>query len=798
MVYVISFIIISISTGYFLTYLLTSRYSIFERITYGVPIGLGLQTWLVYLFSLLWQLQLKCVYLSTSLLVFFCLFFLLITWTSFKEKILNETREIKNDFLLNKVSYFVHLAVFSFFTIVFWRLFSRTIIWKTDGMYIGLPNNYGDLPLHLAYITSFVYGNNIPPQDPSFAGEKLVYPFLSDFLSAIFLKLGLNFEDILFIPGLLLTASLYGALYYFTYRLVKKRLAAILSVFLFFFSGGFGFYYFFHDLASTSHSLWSFLMHIPRDYTKIPSLNYHWITPLTCLNIPQRPFLFGFPVTISIFSFLYTGIEHKQWREFLFAGILTGALPFLHTHSFLTVLMVTIPLGMIFWDWRKWFLFFMPAFILSLPQVYYLSGHIGGGSFFKLSFGWMSGKENFLWFWIKNTSLFWPVLISGLIILFTKANDCSSQKAGVFIATFLVLFLLPNLILFAPWNWDNIKILIYWLLGTIPAAALALTYLYENGSFKLLSKAGFFIIMFSLTAAGGIDVFKYAIAPITGWKEFSTEETNLARRIIAETSPDAVFLNAPIFNHPVFLSGRKSLMGYPAHIWSHGYSDANKREQDIKTMLKGKSDTTALINIYKPSYVSIGPHEKRMGANKVFFDTNYPAIITTKNYTIYDLTNQQTRQSLISKTSIKNNLGNQKYGLRARYYDNIHFEGEPAYEEIVKDIEFNWTDEDSKPVSSPFGVIVEGFIDIHTPGIYTFKITSDDGSWLFLDNALIIDNGGLHAMKSATGICSLEKGAHKITIKYFDAGGGAFLKLLWVPPGDVEEKIPEESLKIKD
>lgn len=224
MVYVVSFIIISISTGYFLTYLLTSRYSIFERITYGVPIGLGLQTWLVYLFSLLWQLQLKCVYLSTSLFVFFCLFFLLITWTSFKEKIQNETREIKNDFLLNKVSYFVHLAVFSFFTIVFWRLFSRTIIWKTDGMYIGLPNNYGDLPLHLAYITSFVYGNNIPPQDPSFAGEKLVYPFLSDFLSAIFLKLGLNFEDILFIPGLLLTASLYGALYYFTYRLVKKRL----------------------------------------------------------------------------------------------------------------------------------------------------------------------------------------------------------------------------------------------------------------------------------------------------------------------------------------------------------------------------------------------------------------------------------------------------------------------------------------------------------------------------------------------------------------------------------------------
>ena len=108
-------------------------------------------------------------------------------------------------------------------------------------MYIGLPNNYGDLPLHLAYITSFVWGNNIPPQDPSFAGEKLVYPFLSDFLSAIFLKLGLDFRDILFIPGLLLTVAFYSIFYYFAYRLTKRRFAAIISAFIFFLPEGLAF-----------------------------------------------------------------------------------------------------------------------------------------------------------------------------------------------------------------------------------------------------------------------------------------------------------------------------------------------------------------------------------------------------------------------------------------------------------------------------------------------------------------------------------------------------------------------------
>jgi len=803
MTYVILFVIVSLITGFLLTYFLASRYSIFERVTYGMAIGLGLHTWLVYLFSLLWGLSGKSIYLSTALLIVFCSTFLGIKWTSFKEKILNETREIRDDFLLNKLSYFAHIAVFSFFTTIFWCLFSRTIILKKDGLYVGLTNNYGDLPLHMAYITSFVWGNNIPPQDPSYAGEKLVYPFLSDFLSAIFLKLGLNFKDMLFIPGLLLTVAFYGILYYFTYRLTKKRLAAIISPFIFFFAGGFGFYYFFQDLVNTSHSLWSFLMHLPRDYTKIERLNYHWITPLTCLNVPQRAFLFGFPITMLIFSLLYTGIEYKKWREFFFAGILAGTLPFFHSHSFLAMLMVTIPLGLIFWDWRKWFLFFMPAFILSLPQVLSLSGHVGGGSFFKPSFGWMGGKENLLWFWLKNTGLFWPVVIGGFAVIFFRANNRSPLRLGFYVLPFLILFLLPNLVLFAPWNWDNIKILIYWFLGTTPIAAFAMArlYEYENEHYKILSRVGFFIIMFFLTVAGSIDVFKYAIAPITGWREFSTEEMELARRISAETPADAIFLNAPIHNHLVFLTGRKSLMGFPGHVWSHGYNDAFKREQDIRKMLKGNPEAASLIDKYRPHYVTIGPNEKHMGVNKEFFDTHYTQIITTKNYALYDLSKKQ--QSHVSSTrdsqaDDKQKWVDQGYGLYASYYGNMNWKDEPVYEKVDTDIQFHWSHDEEKPISSPFSVVWKGYIDINTPGTYTFRLTSDDGSWLYIDDILIVDNGGHHAIRSVTGKHALEKGKHKIMIKYFDGGGGAIFKLLWVPPGGVESEIPVERLKMKE
>ena len=200
---------------------------------------------------------------------------------------------------------------------------------------------------------------------------------------------------------------------------------------------------------------------------------------------------FGFPITMLVFFFYIRALNIKKWREFLFAGILAGTLPLFHSHSFLAMLMVTIPLGLIFWDWRNWFLFFMPAFILSLPQVIYLSGHIGSGSFFKSNFGWMAGKENYFWFWLKNTSLFWPVVIGGFAVIFVRANGRSPLRLGFYVLPFLILFLLPNLVLFAPWDWDNIKILIYWCLGTTPVAALALTCLYENKRFRILSRIGF-------------------------------------------------------------------------------------------------------------------------------------------------------------------------------------------------------------------------------------------------------------------------------------------------------------------
>ncbi|MDR4508799.1 MAG: TIGR03663 family protein [Candidatus Brocadiaceae bacterium] len=134
-------------------------------------------------------------------------------------------------------------------------------------------------------------------------------------------------------------------------------------------------------------------------------------------------------------------------------------------------------------------------------------------------------------------------------------------------------------------------------------------------------------------------------------------------------------------------------------------------------------------------------------------------------------------------------------GLSVRRFYNIDCIGTPFSSGIEKEsISFSYNDETKKPYRSPFAIEWEGYLSVPRKGLYQFATRSDDGSEVYIDNKLVVDNGGPHALRYISGIVPLDAGFHALRIKYFDIGGGAVMEFLWKPPEENETRVPHTVL----
>jgi hypothetical protein len=95
-----------------------------------------------------------------------------------------------------------------------------------------------------------------------------------------------------------------------------------------------------------------------------------------------------------------------------------------------------------------------------------------------------------------------------------------------------------------------------------------------------------------------------------------------------------------------------------------------------------------------------------------------------------------------------------------------------------------------------FAIDYTGRFWIGKPGDYRWELTSDDGSMLYVDGNLVIDNGGLHVPVTLTGTTHLAGGIHSIRVPYFQ--GIKFrvaLVLKIAPPGEDFRVFSTEEFK---
>lgn len=472
MLIVLVFAFVVCAGGIVATYLYEDRaHILLWRVCAGTVTGLSVCALACFVAALAVGLNLLSIIFGTLVA---CAPLLLLTQTVWRSRVLADWRELvrslRHHTLAPNRRTLVYGACLLAATVLVWTVCAKVMYTNAAGdILTGFDNNLGDLPFHTGMITGFASGKNIPPMHPEMAGVRLTYPFLVNFLTAIFVTLEANLEQSFFVVNLLLLASLVGLLYFWARELTGESSAGIITVAIVLLSGGFGWTMLAGDMHASSKGLFELLAALPHNYTITNAgaavsgsgtSGYRWGNALTVLLVPQRGLLLGVPLAFVIFTLLWRVISagnaddgeavdgqrlnqsrvedgHRfAWfdlsmdaRRMIAAGMVAGLLPLSHAHTFGVVMIVAAWLALVFWQPRVWIWFFAVASVIALPQIAWAvaGSSTRAGDFLAWQFGWDREGENVFWFWLKNTGVFIPLLAVSLVWLW---NDRRARSAA--------------------------------------------------------------------------------------------------------------------------------------------------------------------------------------------------------------------------------------------------------------------------------------------------------------------------------------------------------------------------------
>ncbi|MBX2843593.1 MAG: glycosyl hydrolase [Flammeovirgaceae bacterium] len=87
-------------------------------------------------------------------------------------------------------------------------------------------------------------------------------------------------------------------------------------------------------------------------------------------------------------------------------------------------------------------------------------------------------------------------------------------------------------------------------------------------------------------------------------------------------------------------------------------------------------------------------------------------------------------------------------------------------------------------LGSYVAIQIKGFINVKEETNVVFRIASDDGSRLTVNEKTVVDNDGNHGVEAKEGETILKKGANSVVLDFYNGVGGQALSLQWLPYGE--------------
>ena len=510
------------------------------------------------------------------------------------------------------------------------------VIRPEAGAYMTGQSTYGDLNLHLGIATGLVNAA-YPPEYTILPGTLLGYPFLMDAMSGSLYLMGMELRWAFVVPGVLMSALVFWGFAMLAWEMTHDVRALLLASALMFLNGGLGFIYVLEPER--------FMQVFTGWYMAPANLvdnNIRWVNVLVDMMLPQRTILAGWCVVLPAIWLLIRCVRERSRALFIILGVWAGAMPMIHTHSFLALGMISaaVMLGCLWYtrktSWREKLGHFMLyggiAVLIALPQLltWTFPQTIGGGSL-SIRPNWVNWNghgliDNYFWFWIKNV---------GLVYLFMVPAAIAAGRRQKLIAWgALLIYAVAEFIQFQPNPYDNNKLfyvafmvmlplvakyLVEWYAGertiSLPGAVIRLIPpAVRNGYRKCAALIGrhgkrilaaVFLVV-SLTS-GVLSVIRECVSEYELYGSSVVEATEFLQ---AHAEKDTVVLTGTQHNNPVSsIGGMNIVCGTGSFLYYHGV-DYSAQERAVRDMYERPAESAALFREYGVDFIYISSSER--------------------------------------------------------------------------------------------------------------------------------------------------------------------------------------------
>lgn len=510
---------------------------------------------------------------------------------------------------------------------------------EVDGtLHVG-QSTYGDLCMHLSIATS-LRGSALPADYNILPGTTLGYPILTDATATTMLLFGASIQAAMIVPAAVMSALVYCGYLIFAREVTRNTPAAVVAAVLLFFNGGLGFLY---DFDLSGHDF-SKITEIFTGYYKTPAnqpeYNLRWSNLVCDLLLPQRTFLGGWTLLLPALYFARSALRRHETRDYLLATLFASALPMVHTHSFAALGLYCA--GSCVYQFvadpenrrklvRGAGMFLGLTLVCALPQM--ISSTLKQATregFVRLHFNWVNyTDEGFVdfypWFWAKNIGL--PLLAMICALLEWKKRDRMDFVGAA------CIFVVAELVLFQPLDYDNNKLFYIWYLLMLPAAGSACV-----GAWRRLRGTRSRALLAALFLAGSTLSGALSIARecVSDYQLFSAADVAAAEYIEENTDPDDMFLTGLHHNNPVYaLAGRDVVCGPSLFLYWHGL-DYMSRDARVRAFYADPENNLDLLREFNVKYIVSGSAEHyELSSNEEALDALFELIYDEMGTKIY-------------------------------------------------------------------------------------------------------------------------------------------------------------------